>query len=167
MGSGKSSVGRLVASKLNHRFVDTDRLVIKATGLTIAAIFEKHGEDYFREWETESLRSLLGQDGMVIATGGGIVTRPENRDLLQQLGFRVWLQADVETILERVSRTRKRPLLFTDNPRETIANLLAERTPFYSALANLTINTSSRSHEELAAMIIDEAKSYFLCDSPS
>lgn len=165
MGSGKSSVGRLVASRIGHRFVDTDRLVRDATRLAITDIFERHGEDFFRDRENEALRSLQGRSNLVVATGGGIVTRAENISLLKELGFVVWLQSSEEIIFRRVSRTRKRPLLFTDNPREKIATLLAERKPLYAEAAHHTIDTTELSHDLAADLVISEADRYFLCNS--
>jgi shikimate kinase len=165
MGSGKSSVARLVASKLGHRFVDTDRLVTNAVGSTIKEIFEQQGENFFRDREAEALRSLQGRSNIVLATGGGIVTRRENIPLLQKLGFVVWLKTSAGVIFERVSRTRKRPLLMTENPRETIAILLAQRTPLYGETAHHTIDTSALSHEEVAEMIISEADRHFSCEN--
>src|SRR5580700_11870609 len=111
MGSGKSSVGRLVARTLGGRFVDTDRMVIDRAGCAIPEIFAQKGEAHFRELETEALRSLLGAKGLVAATGGGIVIARENRALLRKVGMVVWLTADEETIWERVSRNKNRPLL--------------------------------------------------------
>lgn len=164
MGSGKSSVGRLVASKLGHKFVDTDRLVTNTTGSTIADLFEKKGESYFRDRETEALRSLQGRSNLVVATGGGIITRKENIPLLQELGFVVWLQTNQEVLFERVSRTRKRPLLMTDNPRETISKLLVQRTPLYVAAAHHQIDTTDLSHEQGAELVISQADQHFSCN---
>ncbi len=153
MGSGKSSVGRLVARTLRGRFVDTDRLVIDHTGRQITEIFAEKGEGFFREEESRALRSLLGGKGLVVATGGGIVTEPENLPILKELGFIVWLTATEETIWERVSRNTKRPLLHSEDPRGTIRALLEKRTPLYQAAAQLSVDTTSLSHAEAADII--------------
>ena len=157
MGSGKSSVGRLLARKLRRRFSDTDRLIISREGREIAEIFETDGEDYFRGAETAALRSLIGRTGLVVATGGGIVTRPENLEILRDLGFVVWLKADEEVIYERVSRNEKRPLVKTADPRATIRDLYAKRLPLYEAAAQFCINTSTLPHRDVAEGIIAEA----------
>lgn len=156
MGSGKSSVGRLVARSLKGRFVDTDREVIDRDGREIAEIFAEEGEGYFRQRETEALRSLLGKSGLVVATGGGIVTAPGNAAALKELGYVVWLTASEEMIWERVSRNQKRPLLRTENPRETVHELLEKRNPLYEAVADLKIDTTEMTHAEVAERICGE-----------
>jgi shikimate kinase len=158
MGSGKSSVGRLVARALGSRFVDTDRLVIERAGCEITEIFARHGEAHFRKEESRALRSLLGQRDVVVATGGGIVTVPENGPVLKELGLVVWLTASEEIIWERVARNQKRPLLHTANPRETIRTLLAVRNPLYAAVSELTIDTSTLTHEEVAGRIFERMR---------
>lgn len=158
MGSGKSSVGRIIAPQVNYTLADTDHLVVQNTGLQITEIFKTHGEEYFRDQETAVLRSLRGHTGLVISTGGGIILRPGNITLLKELGFTAWLTASEEVIYERVSRGNKRPLMQTSNPRETIHNMLVEREPLYAAAADFTLDTSSRSHEEVAQAIILQAR---------
>ena len=153
MGSGKSSVGRLIARVLRRRFVDTDRLVADHAGRQITDIFAEHGEDWFRREESRALRFLLGVSGLVVATGGGIVTFPENLPALKKLGFVVWLTADEEVLWERVSRNQKRPLLHTENPRETVRALVEKRNPLYKAVADLTVDTSLLTHAQVAEEI--------------
>lgn len=164
MGSGKSSVGRLVAQRLGFQFVDTDRIVIKNTGRQITEIFQEHGESFFRDQERLALESLCSQERLVIATGGGIVTRAENVALLREVAFVVWLTVSEEVIFERVSRTNKRPLLQTENPRKTISTLLAQRSPLYENAAHFVVETSAHSHAEIAGKIIIEAKRFFAQD---
>ncbi len=161
MGSGKSSVGRLLAARLGGRFVDTDALVVRRAGMPITEIFARHGEPEFRRRETEALASFTRRRGIVAATGGGIVTTPANLPLLKQIGPVIWLTADEETIFARVSRNTRRPLLKTPNPRQTIAELLATRRPLYEAAADLTVDTTHRTHEEVANVVIEEAKQRF------
>lgn len=157
MGSGKSSVGRLVARALGSRFVDTDRLVADRARCEIVEIFAKDGEAGFREEESRALRSLEAGTGLVIATGGGIVTVPANVAVLKALGFVVWLTASEETIWERVSRNKRRPLLHTRNPRETVHELLEKRNPLYEAVAEMKVDTSGLTHAEVAEWICAEA----------
>ncbi len=159
MGSGKSSIGRLVAKKLRYRFVDTDAMIVLREKAEIPEIFARKGEEYFRDLETEALDSLRLEHGLVIATGGGIVTRPDNLTRLRELGVVVWLAAAEGVIFERVSRNKNRPLLHTENPRATIRELLAGRTPLYENAAQLTIDTSEGPHEEIADRVIRETAS--------
>jgi shikimate kinase len=153
MGSGKSSVGRLVARTLRGRFVDTDRLVVERAGRDITDIFATNGEGFFRQEESRALCSLLGGRGLVVATGGGIVTVAANLAALKELGFVVWLTASEETIWDRVSRNTKRPLLRTQNPRETVRTLLAARNPLYEKAADLRVDTTLLTHAEVAEKI--------------
>lgn len=161
MGSGKSSVGRLIASTLMHRFVDTDQMIVQKIGAEISDIFKTHGETYFRDQEQLALESLRQNDRLVIATGGGIVTRQENIGLLRELGFVVWLTASEEIIFDRVSRNAKRPLLQTANPRETISQLLAQRNPLYEAAAQFTFDTTDFPRAGIAETIIAKADEFF------
>lgn len=160
MGSGKSSVGRLLARALQGRFVDTDRLVVERTGREITDIFATEGEAFFRREESRALDSLLGQRGLVVATGGGIVTVPKNVEALRRLGVVVWLTAEEEVIWTRVSRNRQRPLLHTENPRATVRNLLAARNPHYQAAADLRVDTSTITHAVVAGRICELLKDW-------
>jgi shikimate kinase len=154
MGTGKSTLGKLLQSRLGYRLVDTDALIVERAGMPITEIFAQEGEAVFRDRESAALKSLLGQQGLVIATGGGIILREGNRMLLRQLGFVVALTAEEAVILERVSRNQKRPLLQTENPRETIARLLAARAPLYAAAAHAVIDTSHKPHASVVEEIV-------------
>jgi shikimate kinase len=157
MGTGKSSLGRLVAKLTGRRFVDTDHLIVQREGREIGQIFREHGEPHFREIESCILASLAPGSGLVVATGGGIVTTPKNLSLLKTLGLVVWLQASEEEIFRRVSRNSKRPLLQTENPRKTIFELLAKRAPLYEAASHVSLNTTLLSHKEAAEALISRA----------
>ena len=159
MGSGKSSIGRILATKLGFHLLDTDAMVVEAAGMQITDIFAWKGEEAFREYESKALACLVDRNarGIVVATGGGIVTREGNLPLLHRLGFVVQLTASEEVIFERVSRNKARPLLHTANPRETVSQLLAARAPLYAAAADYTIDTSTKSHTQAAEAIIAEA----------
>jgi shikimate kinase len=161
MGSGKTSVGRLIAQRLGFQFVDTDAIVVERVGMQVADIFAKHGEPWFREQESAALRSLGILKRAVISTGGGVVLRPENRELLRDLGFVVWLTASEDVIYDRVSRNKKRPLLHTADPRATVHELLEKRRPLYEAAAQLTVDSSSLAHEAAADAVIAEARRAF------
>ena len=165
MGSGKSSIGRLVAARLGFQFVDTDAVLVEREGREIAEIFAREGEARFRDLESAVLASLSARDRCVISTGGGVVLREENRALLHDLGFTVWLTASEDVIFQRVSRNTKRPLLQTANPRETVAQLLAARRPLYEAAAQFTIETTALAHAAAADAVIAEARRVFSWDT--
>ena len=165
MGSGKSAVGRRVAGRLRFQFIDTDQFIVARAGMPISVIFARHGEEHFRDLETAALESLASQRRCVIATGGGVVMKERNRAILKALGFVVWLTASEEVIFQRVSRNDKRPLLQTEDPRATIAQLLAARRPLYESTAEFTVDTSAMSHDEAADAVIAAARRAFAWDS--
>jgi shikimate kinase len=161
MGSGKTSIGRLVAQRLGFQFIDTDAMIVEEVGMQIPQIFERHGEPWFRKRETAALRRLGIVNRAVISTGGGIVTREENHALLRELGFVVWLTASEDVIFERVSRNKKRPLLQTDSPRQTVHDLLEARRHLYASVAQFTLDTTTLAHEETGKALIAEARRAF------
>jgi shikimate kinase len=154
MGAGKSSVGRTLARVTGLPRFDTDEMIRARFGLTVAEIFEKHGEEQFREAETEALRELAGRGAAILVTGGGMVLRPENRRLLRELGTVIHLSADEETLFTRLSRRSTRPLLRTENPRATLTELLGKRLPLYREVADAEVDTTRRSHDEVAESIL-------------
>ncbi len=154
MGSGKSSVGREIARRWRFRFVDTDFLIRQKIGKPISEIFELLGEPFFRDEETLALQTLQVSLGAVIATGGGIVLRPRNHALLRTLGLVVWLTATEEVIWERVSRNQNRPLLKTENPRATITDLMTLRNRLYRSVADITVETTGLTHQQVADQVI-------------
>jgi shikimate kinase len=156
MGAGKSSVGRLLQRRLGLDRFDTDEIVSKQFGISIPEIFAKHGEEKFREAETQALRELAGKAAAIVVTGGGIVLRDENVDLLKQMGTVVWLEAAEETLLERASRRGNRPLLQTENPRAALSQLLTARTPLYATAADMRVETTKLTHDEVADIILAE-----------
>lgn len=161
MGTGKTTIGKIASARLGLEFVDTDDLIVEQAGEPIPEIFERVGEDGFREIETRVLRDLAGPGGRIIATGGGIVTQEENVPLLLQLGFVVWLAARAETIFQRVSLNRDRPLLYTDDPLQTITQLLARREPLYRETADLKVETDEFHAEEITHGIAASAEHFF------
>jgi shikimate kinase len=156
MGSGKSTIGNIIAKRLNREFQDSDHYIEKRTGVDIARIFDIEGEQGFRDRETSALQELLGKNSHVIATGGGSVLRNENRQLLRQNGFIVFLDTSVNQQMQRLRRDKKRPLLQTENPRERLQELLLERRPIYLDLADLSVKTDKRMARRLAADIINQ-----------
>ncbi|BCX47838.1 shikimate kinase [Haloferula helveola] len=163
MGCGKSTIGRRLGQMLGYPFVDTDDLIESKAGMPITEIFERRGEEMFRQLEAAVLQELGSKDAgrAIIATGGGIIGRRRNRRLLKELGFVVWLQVSPDTIIARTKRNRDRPLLATDNPRERIDRLLAEREPLYREVADLELDTSELDAEEIACGILESARYHF------
>lgn len=154
MGSGKSTIGRILAQKLKYKWVDMDVEIEKGENKTISKIFEEKGETYFRDLETEYLKRLTKQTNNVISTGGGIVLKEENRDLLKEIGTVVFLHADSAQIIENLKDDSKRPLLKGDNPEEKIIQLLDERESTYLNSANIIIQTTGKSIEHVVEEII-------------
>ncbi len=161
MGTGKTSIGKRVAKSLGFDFVDTDDLIVESQDKAIAEIFSDEGEDYFRDLETETLRTCGHQQRQVISTGGGIVLRPGNRDILSESGYVIWLKASPDAILERVSRNQERPLLLTSDPLQTIKDLLKERNNLYASTADFTIDTNELTLDETAFGICESARVIF------
>lgn len=161
MGSGKSTVGRMLAKRLRFTFLDTDRLIEERSRMTIKAMFEQYGEPYFRERETATLESLSGIRRHVLATGGGIVTQPQNIPVLQSLGWVVQLTADPDELYARVAKSTGRPLLKTENPRERVHDLVELRKPMYEAAAHFTVNSTGLAREKVVDAVIDEARRIF------
>ena len=162
MGCGKSTLGPRLAEKLRFRFVDTDNLVVRRAGRSIPAIFAAEGEAGFRKRESAVLDELLaGKGRMVVATGGGIVTVPENIPKLKRLGCVIWLDTPEAAIWERVSRNQERPLLRTENPRETVRTLLEARRPMYRAAADIESDSSDLTPDEAAYGLAECARMHF------
>lgn len=157
MGCGKSSVGRRLAQLTGHRFVDTDDLIVEQTGFSIPALFERSGEGAFREIEAQVLASMVGVCGVVLATGGGIVTQPKNIPVLHEIGIVGWLDSAPDLLFERVSRNTRRPLLQTDDPRATFDELLNARISLYESASEFRVDSSGLSHEEAAREILDQS----------
>ena len=156
MGSGKSTIGHIMAKKLNREFQDSDHYIERKTGVDIPRIFDVEGESGFRDRETQALQELFTQNNQVIATGGGSVIRDENQALLKSNGFVIFLDTSVNQQMHRLRRDKKRPLLQTDNPRERLENLFEARRPIYLELADLVIKTDRRLARKLAADIITQ-----------
>jgi shikimate kinase len=154
MGSGKSTAGRHLAELLGYRFLDADQSIEQVAGRTIPAIFASDGEAGFRDLEAAVLNQIASWHSLVVATGGGVVTRPENWGQMRQ-GVVIWLDAPDELLLERLSADpTPRPLLQADDPAGRLAALMAERRPLY-AQADLHILQDGRSPEQVAAQILE------------
>lgn len=155
MGSGKTSVGHLVATRLHFTFLDTDHLIEKRAGLTISEIFAQCGEARFRELEREVVDGLAARERCVIATGGGVGANLELLNSLKRHALVVCLWASPERIWERVSRQTHRPLLQVPDPQRRIRELLAQRRPFYRQ-ADVLLNADVREVPQTAAQVIKQ-----------
>jgi shikimate kinase len=155
MGSGKTTIGRQLAKSAKLPFYDSDKAIEESTGVDIPTIFEFEGEEGFREREQKMVQQLTQLKGIILATGGGTVLREQNRELLKQNGFVVYLQCSIDRILERTRRDTQRPLLQTDNPRERLESLQKQRMPLYLACADFTIDTGNLTSKTVANHILD------------
>ncbi len=156
MGAGKSSVGRCLQSRTSLARFDIDEIISTKFHLSMPQIFSAYGDERFRAAETEALLGLPSDRPSIIVTGGGIVLRKENVDLLKRLGTVVWLDANEEILFQRAMRKGDRPLLQTDNPRATFSELLQRRGPVYAEAAEIRIDTSRLTHEEVADAILSK-----------
>ncbi len=154
MGSGKSAVGKAVSSALSVPFNDADNEIEHAARLSIPEIFERHGERFFRDKETQIINRLLKGPPSILATGGGAFINKNIRSSIKIYGVSVWLNADIETLWNRVKHKKSRPLLRTNNPKETLKNIYKDRLETYSK-ADITINSHKKSSlEEMADLVI-------------
>jgi len=155
MGSGKSTIGRLLAKELRLTFKDSDKEIEQRTGADIPWIFDVEGEAGFREREQAMIGELCAGEGIVLATGGGAVLRAENRQALRSGGRVVYLHASVAQQLERTSRDRNRPLLRTADPGRVLGDLMVIRDPLYRDVADLVVETDERPPRMVVEEILD------------
>jgi shikimate kinase len=155
MGVGKSSIGRRLGARLGIPFVDADAEIERAAGMSIADIFARHGEAAFRSGEARVIARLLNSGPQVLATGGGAVMDPATRALIQERGVSIWLSAEFELLLRRISKRKaERPMLQTADSAATLRELLAAREPIY-ALADLTVQSRDVPHDAVVAEIVE------------
>jgi shikimate kinase len=153
MGSGKTAVGRRLALLLDKQFLDSDTEIEKRTGVDVRFIFEKEGEARFREREREVIAELAGLEDVVVATGGGVVLDPNNRERLAATGTVVYLETSLDALVHRTRSTKTRPLLMNDDPRAVLERLLIARQPLYEEVADLKVETTGRTVRAVAADI--------------
>ena len=166
MGAGKTTIGRHLATLLHKRFVDVDHEIEKRTGVSIPVIFEIEGEAGFRRRESAVIEELTRDTNIVLATGGGAVLLEENRKVLKDRGTVAYLQADIDTLVERTRRDRNRPLLQTENPRGKIEELLQQREPIYREVADIIINTGQRAPSSVAREVVVRLKALSNNENP-
>jgi shikimate kinase len=154
MGAGKSSVGECLHRRTGLAVRDTDQIVTAQLGMSVAEIFAKHGEEVFREAESAALRGVRSGERMIIVTGGGIVLRSENIEMLRNYALIVWLDGDEKTLFERASHKQNRPLLRTKNPKKTFQEIFRSRKPLYASVADIRVDTSVLTDEEAAVAVL-------------
>ena len=154
MGAGKTTVGQILARSCGFEFVDLDELIVTSRGKAIKEIFADEGEEAFRNFETETLLSLQDVSRRVIATGGGIILRQENRRLLKKMGVVVYLRASFETLVKRVSKSKQRPLADLSNGTERLQSLLESRKSLYEQ-ADIVVDTDNSDGSKVANYILE------------
>ena len=160
MGAGKTTVGKLLAERLQRPFLDTDKVIVDRCGADIPWIFDVEGEAGFRRREADVCDQLTRTHNQVIATGGGIVLDPTNRQHLSARGIVVYLRATVDELVERTSKDKNRPLLQSDNPRAVIESILATRQPMYEEIADIVIDTKLGGAKSSVARILKALAEY-------
>lgn len=164
MGAGKSAIGRRLAKRLELDFVDADKEIEAAAGMSINDIFAEHGEAYFRDGERRVIARLLDGGPIVLATGGGAYMNDNTRAEIAEKGLSIWLNAKLDILLERVSRRDTRPLLKTGEPREIMQALMDERYPVY-AQADMTVESRDVPHEVIVEEIVERIATRLLADA--
>ncbi len=164
MGAGKTTVGRRLAAALNLPFRDADAEIEQAAGMSVAELFERHGEESFRRGEAQIIERLLSGGPIVLATGGGALTTPATKALIKKNAISVWIRAEVETLVKRATKRPTRPLLKSGDPKETIARLLAARTPLYET-ADITVDSRAGGHARTVNAIIAALADYLARES--
>lgn len=155
MGAGKSTIGRQLAQMLNMEFTDSDSEIEQRAGADIDWIFDLEGEEGFRKREERVINELTQGQGIVLSTGGGSVLSRHNRNALSARGIVVYLATSVDKQFERTQRDKKRPLLQTDDPRQTLEELAKVRNPLYEEIADITLQTDEQSAKVVATHIIE------------
>lgn len=162
MGAGKTTIGKQLAQQLGREFYDSDREIELHTGADIPLIFELEGEAGFRKREKNMLQELTKKEGIVLATGGGAILDPENREQLTRHGFVVYLNAPLSQLINRTSRDKNRPLLQTDNPHKKLEEILAVRDPLYREVADAIVETDGSPIRNVVKKLMTLAKKHNL-----
>lgn len=155
MGAGKSTIGKMLSSRLGYTFFDTDHIIEDKTGADIPWIFDVEGESGFRDRESAVLEEVLQESNAVIATGGGIIVREKNVKLLQNFSPVFYLSATVDQLVERTHKDKKRPLLQVDDPKSKIQELYTARDPLYRKVADHIVMTDSRGPKHVVQTIMN------------
>ena len=155
MGAGKSAIGRRVATAIGARFLDADREIETAAGMSIPDIFETHGESEFRSGERKVIARLLKEPPLVLATGGGAYMNASTRKLLGRKATTIWMRAELDVLVKRCGRRSNRPILRNGDPRQILAGLIETRYPIY-AKADIVIESRDEPHEVAVSAIVSE-----------
>jgi len=155
MGVGKTTVGKLLAERLGYTFIDMDDEIEKMAGMSISEIFTRLGEPSFRQMESKLIEDISRKDGYVIACGGGAIANPYNAERLSASAGMVYLTAQVDEIIKRTSGDNSRPLLNVPNPHEVASSLLADREPTYKRYADIIVDTTGFTPEEVVSAILE------------
>jgi len=154
MGSGKTTLGKILSKKLDKNFYDSDHVIEEKLGVDVPMIFEYEGEAGFREREKDSLKELVSKKNIVLATGGGIILSKSNRDLLSENGIVIYLKSNQKDLIKRMKNDKTRPLLKNGNIEEIIKKLCKEREPLYEEVADFEIMTKNKRIHEVVNEII-------------
>jgi shikimate kinase len=149
MGSGKTSIGKILAKKNNLSFLDTDHEIIRSCGYSIPDIFEEFGEEHFRNLETEQLRKMNALENHVISTGGGIILKNDNKKLMKDLGIIIFLDINISSQVDRVKNRKNRPLLNDKNLKDNLLSLKKTRDPIYKKISNYIIDVSGKERDQI------------------
>ena len=149
MGSGKTSIGKMLAKNNNLSFLDTDHEIIRSYGYSIPDIFEKFGEEHFRGLETEQLRKMNAIENHVISTGGGIILRDDNKKLMKDLGIIIFLDININSQIDRVKNRKNRPLLNNKSLEDNLLSLKKIRDPIYKKISNYIIDVSGKERDQV------------------
>lgn len=160
MGAGKTTIGRHLARALRREFLDLDHELEARCGVRVALIFDIEGEEGFRKRETTALDECSRRSSIVLATGGGAILAPENRQMLRERGLVVYLKAGADELYRRVERDRNRPLLQTADPRERLRSLLEQREPLYESVADVTFETGTMSITQAVRTLVSMLQHY-------
>lgn len=159
MGCGKTTVGIKLSYRMRRSMLDTDKIIEKDEGRPISEIFDKDGEEYFRDLETKCLKKLIAtENNQIISVGGGLPVREENRALLKELGTVIYLRASAETIYERVKNDRTRPLLQVDDPMQKIRTLMEKRSAAYEGAADVIVDVDGKDFDDIMNEIENTCK---------
>jgi shikimate kinase len=158
MGAGKSTIGRLLSQELDREFIDSDKVIEERSGANIPWIFDVEGEEGFRDRETAAIDELTQLNDIILATGGGVVLREENRQHLKNRGIVIYLLTSIEQQLERTSKDRNRPLLQTADPEAVLKRLFNQRDPLYRSCCDLMIRTDKRHPRAVVQEILKQIK---------
>ncbi len=159
MGSGKSTIGKRLAYKLNLQFYDSDRLIEEREGLSVVDIFDFRGEEYFKKKESEIIKEILGYGNIVLSTGGESFFKDEVREVIKQSATSIWLKTSIEILHERVSRRNTRPQLAGENKKELIEEMVSKSYPIFEQ-ADITIESTDMEAHFIVDTIISKLKTY-------